>query len=514
MKSNRLRLFIIGYVALSVLIVVLILLAGMGTLREIRNQNEYEHQVTAVMVKNLAQARLETVQIQQYLTDASATGKNDGVVDATTALGNAKRLLNDVAGLDPSLWTDTATLIQNIEHLYKTGLHMVAAYHVSRTAGNLIMKAPDGFDKQTDKTVDLLESLERRVSESQVNAIANEDAAMKSANERILRLAGVFSIINIAAGYFLYQQIFNAFAVRERALGSLRKILTGLLPTTEGEKDGNNDDVEFLTATIVGLVQDREKNQQQLRQAKETAETSNNAKTEFLANLSHEVRTPLNGVIGMAELLDISDLDEEQSAWLKDLRHSAISLQSMLDRILDYARIEGGKVSLVNDQFALHEIIEAATYRNQAAANAKKLEFTAALKGDLPSVLSGDGNRVIQILNELLDNAIKFTPEGHVHLEAALLDKHAVDKTWIQFSITDTGPGIESAFHANIFDSFSQIDGSVTRLAGGNGLGLAISRSLAIAMGGEVKLETEPGQGSTFRLILPFGIENIDQHVL
>ena len=234
-----------------------------------------------------------------------------------------------------------------------------------------------------------------------------------------------------------------------------------------------------------------------MEQEKIKAESASRAKSEFLANMSHEIRTPLNGIIGMAELATDTDLDDNQRNIFHTINAEANSLLGIINDILDFSKIEAGKFELEEIPFDLRHTIEDVANSFAHRTDQKGLEFISFLSPDVPSRLIGDPGRLRQILTNLSGNALKFTREGEVYIEAKMAEDLG-NKVKIHFLVKDTGIGIPKEKQAAIFESFTQADGSTTRKYGGTGLGTTISKQLVELMGGEISVESEEGKGSTF----------------
>nr|WP_305792621.1 ATP-binding protein [Aquabacterium sp. A08] len=274
---------------------------------------------------------------------------------------------------------------------------------------------------------------------------------------------------------------------------------------------------EALVQTLDARTRDLQQQAQDLEDARRAAEAADRAKSSFLATMSHEIRTPMNGVIGMTELLRHTPLTAQQQEFVHIIRDSGQNLLVILNDILDYSKIESGRMELELRPLSVAAVLKACTDLLGPRAADKGVALQIEVDPALPPWVLGDSTRLRQVLINLLSNAIKFTPAGTVRVQVRVLEgadadagpaavREAVDAgppVALEWVVQDTGVGMTPEQQARLFQPFSQVDASVSRKYGGTGLGLAISQRLVQAMGSQIGVSSQPAQGSTFRFVLP-----------
>lgn len=269
------------------------------------------------------------------------------------------------------------------------------------------------------------------------------------------------------------------------------------------DPDGKLTSVVLSMANITSLKQLSE----ELKQAKDSADAANQAKSDFLANMSHEIRTPMNAIIGMSQLCLQTELDSKQQNYVQKIDRASKSLLRIINDILDFSKIEAGKLDIESVAFQLDTLLEDLSDMFSVKATDKRLELLFAVSPNIPRQLQGDPLRLSQVLINLMSNAIKFTEQGEVLLSISQLER-IEDDIVLKFSVRDNGIGLTEEQRERLFKSFSQADTSTTRKYGGTGLGLAISKQLVELMGGEIGVESQFGNGSTFYFSVKLKVAN------
>ena len=262
-------------------------------------------------------------------------------------------------------------------------------------------------------------------------------------------------------------------------------------------------DNRMVFLSIARDISERKRAERLVNDARVAAELANNAKSEFIANMSHEFRTPMNAIIGMTDLVLMTELSSVQRTNLGYVKAGAYRLLTLINNILDISKIESGAITSAACKFKLSDIIEEQNAMFHAVVQDKPIQFICQLAEDVPEQLVGDPLMLHQVLNNLIGNAIKFTEYGRVSLNIRRVS-NGPETIKIAFEVADTGIGIPAGLQDKLFIYFSQVDSSLTKKYGGSGLGLAIAQALVRKMGGEIEVESEPGKGSIFRFAADF----------
>ena len=271
---------------------------------------------------------------------------------------------------------------------------------------------------------------------------------------------------------------------------------------------------ENMIVGLIGIswdITERKLHEEELKQSKELAEAGTMAKNEFIASISHEFRTPMNGILGLSEILKNSTLSAEQTELLNGIISSAENLLVLLNDVLDFSAIEAGKLEMDNQPFMLDRVMEDVSLFTNLKAEEKSISFSISVDEKVPNLLIGDSQRLRQILINLTNNAIKFTEKGKIDVLITRIGQ-SDNKATLRFEVTDTGIGIPEEALGSLFRVFSRLKQNRSSLIAGTGLGLSICKKLTDLMGGTIGVESTPGKGSMFWFSLPFTLSNLQKN--
>jgi two-component system, sensor histidine kinase and response regulator len=404
------------------------------------------------------------------------------------------------------VYMDFSDVDEHGNHVYRE----LYGYPIFDTLGNVIQIIEYIIDitdrkRSQEELIKLSQAVEQSLN---IVMITNKDGIIEYVNPKFTEITG-----------FEFQEVVGTKASSLGELAPEEKKLFWETLKTEGEWRGEfhnkmkNGESYWEYASIYAIknsqdvvahyikdavnISKRKEAEEELKAAKEKAEQASRFKSEFLANMSHEIRTPLNSILGFIELLLTTDLDRQQKEYFDTIKDSSKVLLGIIDDILDFSKIESGKLEIDNIKFYLKHELEPVVDMFVTRADEKHIELLYFIDPSLPQYIFGDPLRIKQVLNNLISNAIKFTPErGKILVEIKLMEMS--ENCHILFSVSDNGIGIPREKQNIIFNAFSQADSSISRKYGGTGLGLAISLHLVKAMGGELKIESEVGKGSRF----------------
>ena len=284
------------------------------------------------------------------------------------------------------------------------------------------------------------------------------------------------------------------------------------IPIEIGLNPIHTEEGMLILSSIID-ISERKAAEERFRLQTEQIAAASRYKSEFLANMSHELRTPLNSILILSEQIKnnvLGNLTQKQVTHADIIHRSGRDLLALINDILDLSKIEAGRMSVLLETITMTECVASVECSFRPMAEAKNLIFSVELDSIAPPVIFSDHQRIFQIIRNLFSNALKFTNGGTIRILFARATSSTGEDGMLSIAVSDTGIGIPADKHDIIFDAFRQVDGSTSRRFGGTGLGLSISRSLATLLSGEIRLQSAPGQGSTFTLILPCGLERAD----
>jgi len=372
----------------------------------------------------------------------------------------------------------------------------------------------DQLDRIGPKVASKVERLKLSIKSQQDAMGPRAQAAMDQAVTATVVVSLIAVLFGIITALFLGRGISRPVlsmtsSMKELAAGNMNVVI----PAT-----GQRDEIGQMASAVqvfknsmlesLRLAEEQRKAEQEIRESRDAAEAASQAKAAFLATMSHEIRTPMNGVIGMVDLLVQTPLEDDQREMLRTVRSSAYALLTIINDILDYSKIEAGKLELESIPLSVCEVVEDVAETLAPNARQRGVRIHVFIDPKIPGLLMGDPVRLRQILFNIAGNAVKFSEDSRVLIHAHRLFAEDDDHALVQFRVVDFGIGISEAAQANLFTEFTQAESSTTRRFGGTGLGLAIAQRLTLQMGGEIAVQSELGQGSAFSVTLPLPLSD------
>lgn len=474
-----------------------------------QNNLPYEHLIASSVeeVKNLVASKSYDVAVVDYNL-ADGTG-----MDVLEVIGSAEPVIFVTGQGDQKLAVEAM----------KAGIYDYLIKDVNRDYLNLLPVTIDNAISRR-RTQQRIEEMEREVQKlmwvvsktENSMTIASKEGIIEWVNEGFERLTGYSSeeVVGTHADFLRknditglnpnserYSKLINTKEPITYEAENVRKdgrkiwVLSTITPILNAEGDVEN------IVTIDNDISDRKDAEQELLQAKQKAEQLAKTKEEFLANMSHEIRTPMNAIMGVVQLLRDTPLTEQQVKYLNSIDFAADNLLNIINDVLDLSKIEANGIEYENTALSLIDTVEQLQEMFRSNAQTKGLEFKVKVGPNVPDTVIGDPTRINQVLINLLSNAFKFTEKGLVSLLVTAKERNA-DELELKFEVSDTGIGIPEEKQKDVFSSFQQAQTNTTRKYGGTGLGLTIVKKLSEGMGGEVEVQSEPGKGTTFTVVI------------